>query len=280
MVLYLDSMCHCGLHAVHMSHIGILTRRLAAEPRSTAGLLCSTQCPSGTILLTPYSMVRDWRASRAEPRFFYWPKLLYPYYSLLIFSPFWSFCLYWLLLWGCGLRTNRVYITLSALHCRPLLIIIIIIIISFACITGRQGKINNIVRNIYYNTIIYARSYKYKVYVMKNYTYTSQKNGKLYYLSRFGYNLYGISSVRTSLLIFLSVDITSQKHKLVKSTYLLTILYIQNINIARRDPTGFDIIVIFREWDKWAKKKLSNDSIFIAQTVWYLWNGWNYLLQL
>ena len=32
-------------------------------------------------------------------------------------------------MWGWGLRTDRVYITLSDLHCRPLLIIIIIIII-------------------------------------------------------------------------------------------------------------------------------------------------------
>ena len=39
-----------------------------------------------TILLTPYSMVWDWRVSRAWPMLFYWPKLLYPYYSLLLFS--------------------------------------------------------------------------------------------------------------------------------------------------------------------------------------------------
>ena len=56
-----------------------------APPRSTAGLLFSSQCPSGTILLTPYSTVRDWRVSRAGPKLFYWPKLLYPYYSLLLF---------------------------------------------------------------------------------------------------------------------------------------------------------------------------------------------------
>ena len=36
---------------------------------------------------------------------------------------------YRLVLWGWGLWTDRVYITLSALHCRPLIIIIIIIII-------------------------------------------------------------------------------------------------------------------------------------------------------
>ena len=38
MVLYLDRMCQCGLHAVLWLHICILIRRLAAEPRSTAGL--------------------------------------------------------------------------------------------------------------------------------------------------------------------------------------------------------------------------------------------------
>ena len=47
--------------------------RLAAELDSTAGLLFPSQCPSGTILQTPYSMVWDWRVSRAGPMLFYWP---------------------------------------------------------------------------------------------------------------------------------------------------------------------------------------------------------------
>ena len=81
------------VHAVLWSHIGTLMRRLAAEPRSTTGLLFPFQCPSGTILLTPYSMVRDWQVSRAGPMLFNWPKLLYPYYSLLFFFPLSSFCL-------------------------------------------------------------------------------------------------------------------------------------------------------------------------------------------
>ena len=93
MVLYLDHMCQCGLHAVLWSHIGTLMHRLAAEPRSTAELLFPSRCPSGTILLTPYSLVWDWRVSRAGPMLLYWPKLLYPYYSLLLFFPFCSFCL-------------------------------------------------------------------------------------------------------------------------------------------------------------------------------------------
>ena len=67
MVLYLDRICQCGLHAVlwsHIrillwSHIGILMGLLAVEPRSTTGLSFSPQSPSGTILLTPYSIVWD-----------------------------------------------------------------------------------------------------------------------------------------------------------------------------------------------------------------------------
>ena len=37
-VLFLYCICQCGLHAVLWSHNGTLMRRLAAEPRSTAGL--------------------------------------------------------------------------------------------------------------------------------------------------------------------------------------------------------------------------------------------------
>ena len=81
MVLFLDRMCQCGLHAVLLPHIGTLMHRLDEEPCSTAGLLFPSQCPSVTILLTPYSMVWDWRVSRAGPMLLYWPKLLYPYYS-------------------------------------------------------------------------------------------------------------------------------------------------------------------------------------------------------
>ena len=93
MVLYLDYMCQCGLHAVLWSHIGTLMHGLAAEPRSTAGLLLPSRCLCGTILLTPYSILWDWRVSRAGLMLFYWPKLLYPYYSLLLFFPFSYFCL-------------------------------------------------------------------------------------------------------------------------------------------------------------------------------------------
>ena len=56
MVLYLDNMCYCRLHAVLWSHIGTLMHHIAAEPRSTARLLFPSRCPSGTILLTQYSI--------------------------------------------------------------------------------------------------------------------------------------------------------------------------------------------------------------------------------
>ena len=123
MVLYLDRMYQWGLHAVLWSYFDALKRRLAAEPHGTAELLFPSLCPSGTILLTPCSMVWDWQVSKAGPMLFYWPKLLYPYYSLLFF-PFSSFCLYSLVLWGWGLRTDSVYHSLSALHCSPFVIML------------------------------------------------------------------------------------------------------------------------------------------------------------
>ena len=113
MVLYLDLICQCGLHAVLWLHIGILMRRLAADPSSTARVLFPSQCLSGTFLLTPYSMVWDWRVSRAGPMLYHLPKLLYPSYCLLPFFFFFFLSVYLLILWGCGLRTNRVYLTLS-----------------------------------------------------------------------------------------------------------------------------------------------------------------------
>ena len=127
MVLYLDRMSQHGLHTALWSHIGTLLPRLAAEPCSTAGLLFTSRCPSGTILLTPYSMMWDWRVSRAGPVLLYWHKLLYPYYSLLLFFH----SLFFLSIgWYCGAWVfgliGCVYHSLSALHCRPFLIIIII----------------------------------------------------------------------------------------------------------------------------------------------------------
>ena len=57
------------------------------------------------------AMVWDCWVSRAGPMLLYWPKLLYPYYSLLLFSLS-LLSVYRLVLWGCGLRSDRVYTTL------------------------------------------------------------------------------------------------------------------------------------------------------------------------
>ena len=55
----------------------VAQRFMYAPPR------CRTSQYSRTFrLLTMYSMVWDWPVSRALPMLFYWPKLLYPYYSL------------------------------------------------------------------------------------------------------------------------------------------------------------------------------------------------------
>ena len=109
--LYLCLTCQSGLHEVLWSHIGILLRLPAAEPRSTAGLLFPSQYLSGTIWLTPYSMVWDWRLSRAGPMPFCWPScsLLF---CLQLFSLSLLF-LYRLVVWGWGLRTDRLSISLS-----------------------------------------------------------------------------------------------------------------------------------------------------------------------
>ena len=112
MVLYLERMCQCGLHTVLWSHIGTLMHRLAAEPCSTAELLFPSWCPSVTILLTPYSMVWDWRVSRAGSMLFYWlscsiPTIVFYSFSLSLLS------VYRLVLWGWGLQTESFYITLS-----------------------------------------------------------------------------------------------------------------------------------------------------------------------
>ena len=109
--LYLCLMCQSGLDAALWSHIGILLRLPAAEPRSTAGLLFPSQSLSGMVWLSPYLMVWDWRVSRAGPMPFCWPcwSLLF---CLQLFSLSLLF-LYRLVVWGWGLRTDGVLISLS-----------------------------------------------------------------------------------------------------------------------------------------------------------------------
>ena len=113
MVLYLDRMCHCGLQAVLWSHIGTLMHRLAAEPRRTAGLLF----PSRSVSLWNdlANLVFDGvglAGFKSKANAFYCPKMLYPFYNLQLFFPY-LLSVYRLVLWCWGLRTDRVYITLS-----------------------------------------------------------------------------------------------------------------------------------------------------------------------
>ena len=95
---------------VAWSHIGTLMHRLAAEPCSAAGLVFPFRCSSETILLTPFSMVWDWGVSRAGPMLLLScsiPTIVFYSLSLSLLS------VYMLVLWVWGLRTDRVYITLS-----------------------------------------------------------------------------------------------------------------------------------------------------------------------
>ena len=111
MVLFLFRMCRCGLHAANRSHISTPMRLLAAEPRSIAGLLFTCQYLCGTILLTPCSMVWDWPVLRAGPMPFCWPSCSLTFRLLLFSLSLLSF--YGLVLWGWGLRSDRVLIALS-----------------------------------------------------------------------------------------------------------------------------------------------------------------------
>ena len=79
LVLYLCRICQCGLHVMLWSHIGKLMCLLAAEPHD----IYSPLSVCGTILLTLYVMVWDWRVLRGGPMLFYWPRLLAPF----LFSP-------------------------------------------------------------------------------------------------------------------------------------------------------------------------------------------------
>ena len=94
-----------------MAHICTLMRLLAVEPHSFAGLLFPCQYLCGPILVTQYSMIFDWRVSRAGPMPFYWPSCSLPYCRLLFYISLLSCYLF--LLWGYCLWTDRVLIALS-----------------------------------------------------------------------------------------------------------------------------------------------------------------------
>ena len=106
MVLSLGRMCQCGLLVVLWSHIGILMRRLAAEPRSTAGLLFHSQCLSGTILVTPYSMVRDCLFFLEQSKYFF-IDVSCSILTIVFYVSFSLLSVYRLVLCGWGIRTDR-----------------------------------------------------------------------------------------------------------------------------------------------------------------------------
>ena len=83
----------------------------AAEPHSTTGLLFPSRHLYGTIMVTPYSMVWDWRVSRAVKIPFYGLSCSLPFCLLLFLLSLLSS--YGLVLWGRGLRTDRVLMALS-----------------------------------------------------------------------------------------------------------------------------------------------------------------------
>ena len=86
------------LIAVLWSHIGILLRLPAAEPRSITRLLFPFQYLFGMIWVTPYFMVWDLRVSRAGPMPFCWPGCSL-FFCLQLFSLSLIF-LYRLVVWG------------------------------------------------------------------------------------------------------------------------------------------------------------------------------------
>ena len=101
--------------AQHVPYVPVRVTRctLVAHRYTYAPPLCRTsqdrkrlfpsQCPSGTILLTLYSMVLNWRVSRAGPIFLHWPKLLDPLYLQL----FVSFLFFRSIGWYCGAGVFR-----------------------------------------------------------------------------------------------------------------------------------------------------------------------------
>ena len=75
-----------------VAHPYTYARFLSAKLRSTAGPSFCSQCPCGTIWMTLYSMVCDWRGSRAEPMLFYLLSCSIAF-CLLLFFHFFSFWL-------------------------------------------------------------------------------------------------------------------------------------------------------------------------------------------
>ena len=112
MVLYLNHMCQCWLHAVVWSHIGTLMHRLAAEPCSTAGLLFLSVSLWNDLDNPVFDgVVLAGCKSRANVIFiclsFYIPLQSSTLFSISLIS------VNRFVLWGWGPWTDRVYTTFS-----------------------------------------------------------------------------------------------------------------------------------------------------------------------
>ena len=94
----------CDPTSVHLSASSL--QNLAVSPD-----FYSLVSICGTIIVSPCSMVWDWRVSRAGPMPFYWPSCSLTFCLLLFSVSLLTFC--GLVLWGWGLRTDRVLIALS-----------------------------------------------------------------------------------------------------------------------------------------------------------------------
>ena len=80
------TMLYVLLRVPRSALVGILILPLAAEPCSTVGLLFLSQYLSGTVLLTLYLKVMDWRVLREGEILLYWPKLLDQFLSPAVFA--------------------------------------------------------------------------------------------------------------------------------------------------------------------------------------------------
>ena len=127
----------CGVLPVPCVPVRVIRRALIAHRSTYAPPRCRTsqyrrllflsQYLSGTIWLTPYSMVWDWRVLRAGPMPFCWPSC-FLLFCLQLFSLSFLFLytIYRLVVWGWGLRTDMVSISLSRSCIANLFLIIII----------------------------------------------------------------------------------------------------------------------------------------------------------
>ena len=112
MMCYFHRMCQCRLHTVPRSHIGILMRHLAAEPRSPAGLCSPLNVPLERSCLPRIRWCLTGGFQEQGQCFFIGlccsiPTIVFYYFS---FSPL---TVNGLVLCGWSLRTDRLYITLS-----------------------------------------------------------------------------------------------------------------------------------------------------------------------